>query len=164
MSSLIFQEHSESEFLTYCCCHTHYTCYTAHYRSQVSVSHDMLAVPRWLMPMSASLSPLSKSICHANLVTLHHSQLGDEDSLKVGFFNQPPPQCLLLKTALCFPSCRITMYESLLRHQNVPCHAKPYLAIQNIAIQYPTVHHANRIPYIFSPHFNKPNYMEPLLE
>ena len=160
MSSLIFQEHSESEFLTYCC-HTHYTCYTAHYRSQVSVSHDMLAVPRWLMPMSASLSLLSKSICHANLVTLHHSQLGDEDSLKVdGFFNQPPPQCLLLKTALCFPSCRITMYEAPNRAmpcQTIPCDTKHCHSISHSAPCKYNYYH------IFSPRTlnNKPNYMEP---
>ena len=141
MSSLIFQEHSESEFLTYCC-HTHYTCYTSHYRSQVSVSQDMLAVPRWLMPMSASLSLLSKSICHANLVTLHHSPLGDKDSLKVDVFSTSRrPSVCCLKLHSVFPAAG----SRCMRHQTVPCHAKPYLAIQNIAIQYPTVHHANTI-------------------
>ena len=71
-----------------------------------------MSVPRWLMALMSASLLLSKSICHAAIT------LSSDCEEWILFATQ----CLLLKTALCFPTCRLTIYEIA----ETPYHAMPY--------------------------------------
>ena len=71
-----------------------------------------MAVPRWLIPLMSASLLLSKSICHAAI------SLSSDCEEWILFATQ----CLLLKTALCFPTCRLTIYEIA----ETLYHAMPY--------------------------------------